>query len=232
MSASSTTLAGRRHDLVHALRWVSDELARTAELGLTRVTLAPNGEADEVIVAVRASASSDERLVLEDLYERPRSVRRLASDDLGPWLRTAVERAVAVPTPLSVLLQCLARMRSRFLPVSANSLPGGPRGMRHELAAGMALEKRRPQGGAVPVLLPPYRAWSRSGVAAVGPRRPDSRRSQHSASSASPSASVIERSTRSSADPHFERRLSWLADLGPHDRSEAAWPHECGVRRS
>jgi hypothetical protein len=75
------------------LSWTADNLTRTAELALTNPTVARDNVANIAIVTVCASASSDERFVLESIYEGRRGVRRLHSDDLAGWLRTAVERA-------------------------------------------------------------------------------------------------------------------------------------------
>lgn len=75
------------------LSWAGDELIRTAELALTNATLAPDSEAEAAVVTVRATASSEERFVIENIYEGRRRVRRLNSAELETWLRTAVERA-------------------------------------------------------------------------------------------------------------------------------------------
>ncbi len=75
------------------LSWTTENLTRTAELALTNATVVPDGVAESAVVTVRASASSEERFVAETVYEARRGVRRLTSDDLAGWLRTAVERA-------------------------------------------------------------------------------------------------------------------------------------------
>ena len=75
------------------LRWTTDELTRTAELALTNATLSPDNDAEFAVVTVRATASSEERFVTENIFEGRRGVRRLKSDALEGWIRTAVERA-------------------------------------------------------------------------------------------------------------------------------------------
>jgi hypothetical protein len=75
--------------------WTSDDLLRVAELALTNATIVPDAQADTVVVSVSATASSDERFVTESIYERRRSVRRLPSETLAEWFRSAVERAGA-----------------------------------------------------------------------------------------------------------------------------------------
>lgn len=75
------------------LTWTTENLTRTAELALTNATVSPDNLADRAVVTVRASASSDERFVVEGIYEGRRGVRRLHSDDLAGWLRAAVGRA-------------------------------------------------------------------------------------------------------------------------------------------
>jgi hypothetical protein len=90
------TVFGERHgSWFLRVWWTADELMRSAELALTNATILPDAQADTVVVSVRATASSDERYVSESVYERRRSVKRLPSETLEEWFRSAVERAGA-----------------------------------------------------------------------------------------------------------------------------------------
>jgi len=44
---------------------------------------------------VRSTASNDERFVIENLYDKRRSLRRISSEQLDDWLMSALERARA-----------------------------------------------------------------------------------------------------------------------------------------
>ena len=85
---------GERHgSWLLRMMWQRDGLTRTAELALTNPEPTPDSTTDASYVTVRSSASNDLRYVVEDIYNKRRSVRRLPPEQLDDWLFAALERA-------------------------------------------------------------------------------------------------------------------------------------------
>jgi|GEM_PF-4949496 len=77
------------------LLWRDQGLSRSAELALTNSDITPDESTEYALITVRSTASNDERFVIENLYDKRRSLRRISSEQLDDWLMSALERARA-----------------------------------------------------------------------------------------------------------------------------------------
>lgn len=87
---------GERHgSWILSIAWHQADMLRIAELAITNPEAVPDDQTDAVAIEVRASATTDERFVVEKPYESRRSVKRIPDDFLALRLATAVRRAAA-----------------------------------------------------------------------------------------------------------------------------------------
>lgn len=85
---------GERHgSWFLSLQWSEGSLDRGAAIALTNAEALGDAVAESVFISVQSSASSDERFVVESIYDRRRSVRRLEPSQLEGWLFAAIARS-------------------------------------------------------------------------------------------------------------------------------------------
>lgn len=76
-----------------ALDWNQGGLDRSAELALTNPEVTSDEVSKRSIVTARASASTDDRYVVEVVYEKSRAVGRVTDQVLLELLTAAIDRA-------------------------------------------------------------------------------------------------------------------------------------------
>lgn len=92
--ASSVVTFGDRHgSWLLRISWVQAELLRMADLAITNAEATPDELTGSAVVTIRSSASTEERFVVETLFERRRTISRLPEDLLVDQLAAAVRRA-------------------------------------------------------------------------------------------------------------------------------------------
>jgi hypothetical protein len=87
------TFGDRHGSWVLRIAWVQAELIRIAGLAITNSEATPDELTNNAVVTIRSSASTEERYVVETLFERRRAISRLPAGFLVDQLATAVRRA-------------------------------------------------------------------------------------------------------------------------------------------
>lgn len=96
---NATVSFGERHgSWILRLSWVEGEIIRFADLALTNSEATPDDATNYGVITIRSAASTEDRYVVETLYERRRAVSRLPEDFLVDQLDVALRRATSYTT--------------------------------------------------------------------------------------------------------------------------------------
>lgn len=94
LNQEPAVFAGERHgSWFLEVRWTAGELSRSAAVALSPPGAVPEGDATSAVLTVRSAASSDQRFVVETMYERNRALSRITLGDVETLFVAALTRA-------------------------------------------------------------------------------------------------------------------------------------------